>query len=167
MKIVITGTPGTGKSAAADALAKTLKTKVIHVNDLLRKKRLVIGKERGSYIVDLKKLKKMLVRKKGVIENHLLCEFPLANSVVFVLRCDPKVLVMRMSKRGYPRDKIRENLEVEALDYCTINAEKNYKKVYDVDTTRRTVKQTVDKIIRILKKKEKGDRVDYSSYFLR
>jgi broad-specificity NMP kinase len=58
-------------------------------------------------------------------------------------------------------------LEVEALDYCTIKSEKNYKKVYDVDTTNRTVSQIVKRIIAILKKKAKPDRVDFSNYFMR
>jgi adenylate kinase len=167
MKLIITGTPGTGKTAVADALARTLKIKAIHVNEFARKHRLLIGKSRGSYIVDLKKLKKRLAREMGVIESHLLCEFPLSGAVVFVLRCDPRVLARRMMKRKYPKDKIRENLECEALDYCTINAEKNYNRVYDVDTTRRSVKQTADKIMRILRKKDKADAVDYSSYFLK
>jgi len=74
---------------------------------------------------------------------------------------------MRLQKRKYLRRKIKENLEVEALDYCTIKSEKNYKKVYDVDTTNRTIRQVVEKIIHILKKKAKPDRVDFSNYFMR
>ena len=167
MKIVITGTPGTGKTIIADVLGKALKKRVIHINDFAKKKKLIIGKTRGSYIVDLKKLRKKLLNVNGILESHLLCEFPLPDSIVFVLRCDPKVLAHRLQKRKYPRQKIRENLEVEALDYCSIKAEKNYKKVYDVDTTRRTIGQAVKKIIAILKKKGKADKVDFSNYFMR
>lgn len=166
MKIVITGTPGTGKTIVADILGKALKKRVVHINDFAKKNRLIIGKSRGSYIVDLKKLKRKLERVDGVLESHLLCEFPLSNSVVFVLRCDPKVLAKRLMKRKYLKRKIKENLEVEALDYCTINAEKHYKKVYDVDTTHRTIGQAVKKIIAILKKKSKADKVDFSNYFM-
>jgi adenylate kinase len=167
MRIVITGTPGTGKSLVADELGRALKTRVVHVNDYARKKKLIIGKSRGSYVVDLKRLKKKLEKEKGIIESHLLCEFPLPNSVVFVLRCDPKVLARRLQKKKYLRQKIRENLECEALDYCTIKSEKNYKRVYDVDTTNRTVRQVVAKIVKILRKKGGADRVDFSNYFMR
>ena len=167
MKIVITGTPGTGKSIVADLLGKALKKRVVHINDFAKKKKLIIGKSRGSYVVDLKKLRKRLLDVDGVLESHLLCEFPLPNAIVFVLRCDPKVLARRLQKRKYLRKKIKENLEVEALDYCTINAEKNYKRVYDVDTTRRTVGQAVKKIIAVLKKKSGSDKVDFSNYFMR
>jgi len=166
MKIVITGTPGTGKTIVADLLGKALKKRVVHINDFAKKKKLIIGKTRGSYVVDLKKLRKTLLKADGVLESHLLCEFPLPDSIVFVLRCDPKVLAHRLQKRKYPRQKIRENLEVEALDYCSIKAEKNYKKVYDVDTTRRTIGQAVKKIIAVLKKKSGSDKVDFSNYFM-
>jgi len=167
MKIVITGTPGTGKTIVADLLGKALKKRVVHINDFAKKNKLIMGKAGGSYVVDLKRLRKKLVKVDGILESHLLCEFSLPNSVVFVLRCDPKVLAHRLQKRKYPRQKIRENLEVEALDYCSIKAEKNYKKVYDVDTTHKTIRQDTRKILLILKKKAKADRVDFSNYFMR
>lgn len=166
MKIVITGTPGTGKSAVADILGKALGRRVVHVNDFAKREKLIIGKSRGSYIVDLKKLKRKLEKIDGILESHLLCEFPLSNSIVFVLRCNPKVLARRMQKRKYLRQKIRENLEVEALDYCTIKSEKNYRKVYDVDTTNRSVREVAKKIIAILRKKSDADKVDFSNYFM-
>jgi adenylate kinase len=167
MKIVITGTPGTGKTIVADILGKSLKKRVVHINDFAKKKKLIIGKTRGSYVVDLKKLRKKLLDVDGILESHLLCEFGLPGSIVFVLRCDPKVLAHRLQKRKYLRKKIKENLEVEALDYCTINAEKNYRRVYDIDTTKRAVNQVVKKIIAVLKKKGKADKVDFSNYFMR
>ncbi len=167
MKIVITGTPGTGKTIVADMLVKALRQRVVHINDFAKKNKLFIGKSRGSYIVDLKKLKRKLANVDGVLESHLLCEFPLPGSIVFVLRCDPKVLAKRLLKRKYLRKKIKENLEVEALDYCSIKAEKNYDRVYDVDTTHRPINRVVRKIILILKKKAKADKVDFSNYFMR
>lgn len=167
MKIIITGTPGTGKTIVADMLGKALNQRVVHVNDFAKKNKLIIGKTRGSYVVDLKRLRRKLAKVDGILESHLLCEFGLPNSTVFVLRCDPKVLAIRLQKRKYLRRKIRENLEVEALDYCTIKSEKNYRKVYDIDTTHRTINQVVKKILLILKKKAKGDSVDFSNYFMR
>ena len=167
MKIVITGTPGTGKTIVADILGKALKQRVVHINDFAKKNKLFIGKARGSYVVDIKKLKRKLANVDGILESHLLCEFSLSDSIVFVLRCDPKVLARRLQKRKYLRKKIKENLEVEALDYCTIKAEKNYDKVYDVDTTHRPINQVVKKILAILKKKSKADKVDFSDYFMR
>ncbi len=167
MKIVITGTPGTGKTIVADMLGKALRQRVVHINDFAKRNKLFIGKARGSYIVDLKKLKRKLANVDGVLESHLLCEFPLPGSIVFVLRCDPKVLAKRLLKRKYLRKKIKENLEVEALDYCSIKAEKNYDKVYDVDTTHRPINRVVKKIILILKKKSGADKVDFSDYFMR
>lgn len=166
MKIIITGTPGTGKTAVANLLGDALGKRVLHISDFARKNRLFTGKARGSYVVDLKRLRKKLMDADGVLESHLLCEFSLPNAMVFVLRCDPKVLSKRLSNRKYLRKKIKENLEAEALDYCTIHSEKNYKKVYDIDTTNKTARQAVKKILLILKKKAKGDKVDFSKYFM-
>ena len=165
MKIIITGTPCTGKTLVAKILGKKLKLPVTHINEFIKKKK--IGMKKGKEIeVYLPKLKKELSNINGIIESHLLCEFSIPNSIVFVLRCNPHILEKRMKKRRYSATKIRENLECEALDYCTQLAEKNYSKVYDIDTTKCTPYKTAEKILKILKEKSKGDYVDFSNWFL-
>lgn len=167
MKIIITGTPCTGKSTVADILGKKLKLPAVHVTELIKKGKLGTKKS-GEIEVGLLKLEKTLAKQTGILESHLLCEFSLPNAIVFVLRCDPRALEKRMKKRGYSKQKIRENLECEALDYCTIKAEQKYRraKVLDVDATKRTPKQTADKILQIIKRKGKGDKVDFSKWLL-
>ncbi|MCD6522376.1 MAG: adenylate kinase family protein [Candidatus Diapherotrites archaeon] len=164
--IIITGVPGTGKTSVARELSKKMRVPLIEVNRIVREKKIYTGKEDGSYVVDMKRLKKEIENRNGVMEGHLLCEIPLKAEYVFVLRCSPKVLWRRLQKRHYSKKKIKENVEAEALDYCLIRARENYKKVYQVDTTRRTVASTVRKILRIMRGEE-DDSVDFSNYFLR
>ena len=167
MLIVITGTPGTGKTVAARALAKKLNYDLIDVKQIVQQNRIYRMKN-SEKEVDLKKLKKILIReirakKNSIIENHLLCEIELQADFVFVFRCDPKILEKRMRKRGYKKEKIRENLLAEMLDYCYLKAEKNYLgNPIEVDTSKRSLNNTVNTIINAIRKnRRKIDNVDY------
>lgn len=165
-KIIITGSPGTGKSSVADMLRRKLKIRIIHINDYVKKNDLVIGKQNDSLVVNMNLLKKMLNKEGGIIEGHLACEFKLSGAFVIVLRCDPKVLIRRLKSRGYTEKKIKDNLEAEALDYCTQHAEENYKKVFEIDTTKRTISESVGECIKIIRGKSDGDSVDFSDYLM-
>jgi len=165
-KIIITGSPGTGKSSVADMLRRKLKIRVIHINDYAKKNDLVIGKQNDSLVVNMNLLKKMLNKERGIIEGHLACEFKLSSAFVIVLRCNPKVLRKRLKSRGYSKKKIKDNLEAEALDYCTQHAEEHYKKVFEVDTTKRTISESVGECVKIIRGKSDGDSVDFSDYFM-
>lgn len=165
-KIIITGSPGTGKSSVANMLGRKLRTRVIHINNYAKKNDLIIGKQDDSLVINMDLLKKMLNKERGIIEGHLACEFKLSGAFVIVLRCDPKILRGRLRKRGYSRKKIKDNLEAEALDYCTQHAEEHYKKVFEVNTTKRSVTETVKECIKIINGRSEGDSVDFSEYFL-
>jgi adenylate kinase len=168
MRIVITGTPGTGKTTIAKVLGKELGLPIIHINDYVKKHKLVLRKTDHTLMVDTKKLKKRLEKENGIIEGHLACEFGLPRTRVIVLRRHPRLLQKHYKKKRYSKQKQRDNLVCEALDYCTILAETNYKKrnVFDVDTSKRTIKATANKVILVLDKKAKPDNVDFSGFLL-
>src|SRR3989338_7356909 len=66
MKIIaITGTPGTGKTALAKALAKKLNYKYVDVNKIINKHNISEGydKKRKTKIIDVKKLNKCLIKE--------------------------------------------------------------------------------------------------------
>ena len=165
-KIIITGTPCTGKTTVADLLGKKLKMPVTHITELVKEKKLGIRKESGAIVVSMKKLWKELKDTNGIIDGHLACELPLKDALVIVLRCRPPVLRDRMKKRKYPERKIKENLEAEALDYCTILAEKNYPegKVFEIDTSDRKIGDVVDRCTGIVNGKMKTEKIDFSDY---
>ena len=162
MKIVITGTPGVGKSTVAEKLAEKLGLK------LYKEKEIVVGKKIGGEIeADLGRLAEFFKDKDNfVAEGHLLCEISIKDAIVFVLRCDPHILKKRLKERGYDEQKILDNLICEALDYCTIMAEKNYEKVFEIDVSKKSVDEVVEKILKIIKGEEKGEKVDFSHFIL-
>lgn len=169
-RIVITGVPGTGKTTLSDEVGGKLGLEVTHVDSgFLRSHDLVEGTSRGGEdTVDLKELQKTLFEVKGVLESHLLCEFELPKSTVIVLRCDPEILRERLEGRGYSEKKVRENLECEALDYCTQLAESNYDNVYELDTSERRVEESAEECVRILDGLSSGDaEIDYSNYLMK
>ncbi|MBI5051391.1 AAA family ATPase [Candidatus Micrarchaeota archaeon] len=165
MRIIITGTPGTGKSSVARELAEVLGVEFVDVTKIGSK----IKNKKTE--VDIEKFKKLVVKelkgkKNFIIENHLLCEFSLPADFIFVLRTRPDVLKKRLGKRNYEKKKLEANLIAEMLDYCTQKTLANYRgKIFELETAGRTVKETVSRICRIVRnKKLKGDKVDYSRY---
>jgi adenylate kinase len=153
MQIVITGTPGTGKTFVSKLLAKRLKADLVCDYDFAKKNKCLDGDK-----VKLRKFenyfKKQFSKKNFIAEGHIFSEVKIPTSKVFVLRLEPKKLLGRLKKKGYGEKKIKNNLMVEILDYCYIMACKNYgkNKVWQIDTTGKSIKEVVDSIIKSLKK---------------
>src|SRR3989338_2039720 len=132
MRIIITGSPISGKTAVAKLLGKKLKCAVINEHDFCMRKG--IGKFEGSeLIVPLGKLRKAfnteLKRRKSIIvEGHLLCEIKLGADAAILLRLHPELLEARLEKRGYNAEKIQDNVFCEGIDYCKKHLYINYGK---------------------------------------
>jgi adenylate kinase len=143
MRLLLTGTPGCGKTVLSEKLAIFLKAKLVDVNGIIDKNKIYRLNAKKEKEVDLKKLSKILkgvlVKEKNVvIESHLLCEMPLPCDRIIVLRCNPLVLKKRLEKRGYALWKVKENVLAELLDYCIVRTEENYAKgkIVQVDFTK-------------------------------
>jgi adenylate kinase len=164
MRIIITGTPGTGKSTIAAMLAEEMGLELVGIANVVRKT-MRLG---PTHEVDLKRLGKVLAflskKKDYVVEGHLACELRLPADFIFVLRTEPKMLKKRMRARGYGKNKIEENLMAEMLDYCTQRVAAEYKiQPLELDTTRRRPEASVKEMLQAIKqKKKKIDDVDYS-----
>ncbi|MBU0532512.1 AAA family ATPase [Candidatus Micrarchaeota archaeon] len=161
MRIIITGSPGTGKSIIAKKLAKLLDLELIDIKKIVKKKGI-------STEVDIKKLASALkfLKKKNnyIVEGHLACETKLPADYIFVLRTHPNILKKRLKKRKYGKKKLEENLMAEMLDYCTQRVEQVYgKKPLELDTANKTPEKSVLEIKNAIKqKKKKLDSVNYS-----
>ncbi len=159
--VLITGTPGTGKTTVSRIVAEKLETSLLAVNDLVDEKHIYNGvdAEKGYKVVDLDTLSneiKVSVENsdKGhvIVEGHLAHEFSSdIVDMVIVLRARPDILRKRLNKRDWSDSKVYENLEAEALDICTFEAvEIHGKKVNELDTSDIDVEEVVEIVIDII-----------------
>ena len=142
--IIVTGTPGTGKTTLAKALAKRLGFIYVDVNKVIEKCRLSEGydQRRRCKIVDTENLSKALIKsinrasKSLVIDSHLSHYLPPEFvGLCIVTRCRLGELKKRLEAKGYNEKKVRENLDCEITDFCLIEAKELGHDVLEVDTT--------------------------------
>lgn len=156
--IIVTGTPGTGKTTIAKNVAKAFSYKYIDVKKMIERDCLSEGydKKRKTNIIDANKLSKALVKsiedsdKKLVIDSHMSHYIPSKHtSLCIVTKCNLKDLNNRLKKRGYHKDKIRDNLDSEIFDVCYTEAKENGHKILIIDTTKRIPVSGLKKLIKI------------------
>lgn len=158
--IIVTGTPGTGKTSVSKILSEKLGFRLVHINNLIDEKHLYSGlhPSKGYKIVDLDGLSleiEKLFREKvdTIVEGHLSHFFENRDIVdhVIVLRSRPDILKKRLENRNWSDSKVQENLEAEALDICTYEAVESYgEKVHEIDTTDLTVEDVAECIVGVV-----------------
>lgn len=128
--VLVTGTPGTGKSALCVQLAASLleqgrTVRTVLVNDLIKDERLYDEYDAhfDTYIVDDRRVRRRLQQVLPavaedfcVLETHTVSAVPrrLVDQVV-VLSARTDVLYDRLAGRGYSAAKISENMECEIM----------------------------------------------------
>ncbi|KAF8641120.1 hypothetical protein AX17_000762 [Amanita inopinata Kibby_2008] len=156
--IVITGTPGTGKSTHAQLLAteSPIPLKHINVGDWVRERGLyeAYDEEWQSYTVDEDKLLdelEPLVADGGIIIDWHTCEvFPERwPDLVVVLTCNHTTLWDRLEKRGYPLKKIQENNEAEIMEVVLDEARTSYPTEIVVDLKSESMEDLESNVNRI------------------
>lgn len=152
--IVITGTPGVGKTTAAREIARADGYRLIELNSLAKEAGALAGQdpERGAAIIDEAKLKRELTKAlksegaKFIVEGHY-GEIvpPRFVERAIVLRLDPRILRLRLAERGYPPSKVDENVQAEILDSCLASAVEAFGEgaVLEVDATGLDVQRLV------------------------
>ncbi|MEM2884514.1 MAG: adenylate kinase family protein [Thermoproteota archaeon] len=160
--LVVTGTPGTGKSAASKLLAAELRWMHIDLGKLASRKRLFKGydRKRGVPVADLGKIKSEVLRAarradRTVILDGSYSHLVLPKSLVIaavVLRCSPNGLARRLRRKGWGERKIRENVQSEILGVCESEAMNVYGKVCEIDTTGKGAREVCREIVSMLMK---------------
>ncbi|MCD6530559.1 adenylate kinase family protein [Candidatus Bathyarchaeota archaeon] len=158
--IIVTGTPGVGKSAVSRALSKELKAEYIDLTEFAKRHGLIeaYDKERETFVVDedkvsrhLREVMKSLDTRYIVVDGHygVFTVSPEEVYRVFVLRRHPAELKEILLSRGYSGRKLNENLASEILDVCLIDAIERcgIDKVCEIDVTSKDIKSIVDKML--------------------
>lgn len=164
--VLVTGTPGVGKTTVSQKLASKLDAVYVGVTELVKKQNLItsVDKERKTLIADTKKVSKhlqgILAKTEGIliIEGHYAVDVVPKKDVntVIVLRRDPRELKAALEKRGYDEKKLWENLSAEILDVCLWDALSacGPNKVCEIDVSGKTVEAVVEEMMMVLEKRE-------------
>jgi len=169
--IIVTGTPGTGKSTLAKNLAQASGYLYINGNTFIRDNDLAesYDSKRKCYIVDEKKLAHSFIsfltdngkKYPGFIFDSHLSQFIPKKYVdhCIVTSCDLAILKRRLAKRRYAKQKIRENLDAEIFSVCSTEAQEAGHNVHPIDTsgnvhhTKQLVAKSLPKLVRSKLKK--------------
>lgn len=153
--IFITGTPCVGKTS----VASKLKGRLFKINDIAISNNFLLGvdENKGYKVIDVEKLSDHIYEMVENCDDLMIFEGHLSHlcsgaDKVIVLRVRPEILEKRLEKRGYSQEKIRENLEAEALGVCSVEAYENYgDKVQEVDVSDFTIDEAVGIVEKIIK----------------
>ena len=154
MKIIISGTPGTGKTTLAKRLSKALKYEHLLLKPII--KRISDGYDfsKQCYVVDVKDLNKEVIKvvkgkKDVIIANHLIHNLPARYvDLCIITKCSNLLkLKKRLEDKKYKKKKVEENIQCEIFDICLEQARKKKHNVLVVDTCSRfSIKNLVDYI---------------------
>ena len=180
MIIALTGTPGIGKTTIANILKKK-GYEVVGITKISLEKNYFIGfdKSRNSKIVDIEKLNKYIDKNYKndnivIIEGHLSHLIKCVNKVI-ILRCKPDELEKRLLKKGWKKEKIKENIEAEILDVILCEAVEFFSKkdIFEINTTKKSVicianiiNEIIEKGFKNMKKYNIGN-IDWSEEILK
>lgn len=154
--ILITGTPGTGKSTMVEALIAQVPTlRAVDIGALVRDKQLHSGwdEEYQSYVLDeerlLDELEDELEPGGAVVEYHSAELFPERwYDLVLVLRADTNVLYSRLENRGYPEKKLTDNVEAEIMQVILDEAREAYREEIVIELPSNTVEDVESNVAR-------------------
>jgi adenylate kinase len=134
--ILITGTPGSGKTSLASSLCERSGLTHINVSEYIKEKGYHAGRDEAfdTLIIDEESEDKLLDDLEVRLENGgIVVDFHSSElfperwfDLVLVLRVDNTVLYDRLLKRGYNTKKITENIECEIMNVVAEEAKGSY-----------------------------------------
>jgi adenylate kinase len=158
--IIVTGTPGTGKTTFSKKLAKEIDADHVPLTRFVSE---YTGFDRGrqSRVVNLARVQASLYRLLSRTRRPIIVDTHIPEGIipkylvrlVFVLRCNPRILETRLSRKKWKASKVRENVLAEMLDSCLIDAVKWYgwPRVIQLDTSHSSVTKCAAAAKRILR----------------
>ncbi len=155
--IGVTGTPGTGKKTISRILASLMSIRHIDLNTIALNGNTIMGEDEHGFIASTTKLRKLvkpiLNAKDLILSGHLLPSVLKKNEVdfVFILRCEPETLKLRLIRRGYKPEKLLQNIGAEVLGVIyaeTLNCF-GYNKISEHNTTSENPEKIAENIVNI------------------
>jgi adenylate kinase len=146
MRVALTGTPGTGKTAVALVLTKK-GHHVVHLHRFAQRNNCIVGrdKKRKTQLVDVDVLNKCIEQEYTttdvvLFEGHISHLLPCMDKIV-ILRCHPTQLKHRLEKKKWSAKKIKENVDAETLDVilCETVQRHPLNNIFEINTTQKTV----------------------------
>jgi adenylate kinase len=164
--IIISGTPGCGKTAVSKVISNSINAQIISLNEVASSDNFSFefDQERETYIVDFKILMPFILKEikniKELNPPYLIIEGHFADiipndliDIAIILRCSPDELYERLKDRNYKNNKITENVQAEILGNCVnyfLKKKINYP-LFEIDTSNKSVESVVETIIDIIK----------------
>ena len=158
--LILTGTPGTGKTTIADLLEEK-GYKTVNIGELVEEKKLFdfFDEERESYVIDdddLNNALTYLIEENTsphdlIIDGHVARLPPQLVSKCIVFRCSIRNLRQRLVLRGYTDSKIDENVEAEIMEVIYTDMMQLYgKDLVRVVSTDVSIEETFLEVLSIL-----------------
>lgn len=132
--MLVTGTPGTGKTTFSGMLAEAVGFRHINVGDWVKERQLHTGwdDEHQCLTLDEDKvcdaMEPQMAEGGNVVDFHSCDFFPERwFDLVVVLQTDNTILYGRLEARGYPQAKISENVQCEIMNVVVEEARSSYR----------------------------------------
>ncbi|MCL7025056.1 hypothetical protein MKW94_028450 [Papaver nudicaule] len=132
--ILVTGTPGTGKTTTSSLLSDATEFRHINIGDLVKEKNLHDGwdDELECHIINedlvCDELEDLMEQGGNIVDYHGCDFFPERwFDRVVVLQTDNSVLYDRLSNRGYMGSKLTSNIECEIFQVLLEEARSSYR----------------------------------------
>lgn len=144
--IIISGTPGTGKSSIGKKLSDEINCKYIEVSEFAIRKGLVLPDETGrnTYVIKEDELKEEILKESNGL-TILVTHYPdifldddrfyLNTAFVILLRTNPLILMKRLENKGWDNKKIYENVLAEAFNTIAEDIYDYNDMIIEIDTT--------------------------------
>nr|WP_292319453.1 AAA family ATPase [Caldisphaera sp.] len=144
--IIISGTPGTGKSSIGKILSEEINCKYIEVSEFAIKKGLVVPDETGrnTYVIKEEELKEEILKESNGL-TILITHYPdvfldddrfyFNTAFVLLLRTNPLILMKRLENKGWDHKKISENVLAEAFNTIAEDIYDYNDMIIEIDTT--------------------------------
>ncbi|MBI2669256.1 AAA family ATPase [Candidatus Woesearchaeota archaeon] len=154
--VVITGTPGTGKSTLAKLLAKKFGFYRLDLHRHYQHLAERYDRKKRCYVLNKKRLEGLAIKinkqhPEGVIiDSHVAHLLPrkLVDLCVVLVCSDLPELQRRLKRRRYAAAKIRENLDAEIFQVCLMEAREQRHEILISDACRPANKRTLFSRIR-------------------